>query len=99
MSNKEINVNLRELETQLNSLNSSIEKLKPYTNSFVSETMNIFETFNSDFISKMNDVIKHLSSDTAKNIIEKAENIHSETKIIYEEFKEADEKLSNFIGG
>ena len=71
MSNKEIHIDLQELETQLNTLNSSIEKLRPYTNSFVSETMNIFETFNSDFIDKMNDVIKRLSSDTAKNILEK----------------------------
>ncbi|MFQ8920863.1 MAG: hypothetical protein ACLR60_03135 [Clostridium paraputrificum] len=99
MSNKEIHIDLQELETQLNTLNSSIEKLRPYTNSFVSETMNIFETFNSDFIDKMNDVIKRLSSDTAKNILEKAEKIHSETKIIYDEFKEADEKISNSIGG
>lgn len=99
MGNEDIKLNLIELETQLNALHASIETLRPYTNSFISETMNLFETFNSDFISKMDDVMKHLSNDTAKTLIDKAEKIHNETKIVYEEFKEADEAISNSMGG
>lgn len=56
--------------------------------------MDIFETFQSDFIVKMNHVIKHLSGDMAKKISKKVEKVHNETRIIHDEFKVADEKIS-----
>ena len=85
----EIKIKTDELETQINNLKSAIEKLSPYTNSFISNTRESFAGFNSDFISK--------GDNTAKNIIKKAEVICNDTKVLSDSFKELDNEIKNSI--
>ncbi|MGX4598463.1 hypothetical protein [Faecalimicrobium sp. JNUCC 81] len=93
----EIKIKITELETQISNLRASIDKLSPYTNSFISNTRESFEGFNSDFISKVDSVIKHLGDDTAKNIIKKTESICNDTKVISDSFKELDNEIKSSI--
>lgn len=44
--------------------------------------------YNSDFISKVDNVIKHLGDNTAKNIIKKAEVICNDTKVLADSLEE-----------
>lgn len=93
----EIKIKTIELETQVNNLKSAIDKLNTYTNSFISNTRKSFDGFNSDFISKLDNVIKHLGDNTAKNIIKKAEVICNDTKVLSDSFKELDNEIKNSI--
>lgn len=51
---------------------------------------------NSDFISKVDNVIKHFGDNTAKNIIKKAEVNCNDIKVLLDSFKEL-EKNRRFL--
>ncbi|EJO5346898.1 hypothetical protein NRP93_000962 [Clostridium botulinum] len=97
MSGNELKIKAKDLERHLEILKKAIEDFEPYSSDFVSETRSVFEGFNSDFIDKIDDVVKHLSENVAKDILKKSNEIYTKTKGVVDSFKEQDEKISNQI--
>lgn len=88
-----IKINLEQLENDLKTLNQAIIDFKPYSNDFINNTRSTFEEFNSDFISKIDDIVKHLSEDVAKDILENVQIIYEKTDGIVKSFKEFDDDV------
>lgn len=88
-----IKINLEQLENDLKTLNQAIIDFKPYSTDFINNTRSTFEEFNSDFISKMDDIVKHLSEDVAKDILENVQIIYEKTDGIVKSFKEFDDDV------
>ncbi len=97
MSDQEVSIDVEELKRQIEYLNNSIEQLKPYTSSFMSNTIYILEQLNSDFISSIKDVIKYLGYEQINHIIEGFEAIRNQTQIIVEEFEKTDCQMGQLI--
>ena len=95
MGDKEIVIDVDTIEAQLQVLRDAIYTLEPFTKQFVKETREAFTTFNSDFFSKLDSVLKHVNDGVVKDILEQANEIYDQTSLIVESFTEIDQTITS----
>lgn len=89
-----IKIDVKQIQEDLVLLQQSIKDFEPYSKTFIENTRTAFDEFNSDFISKMDGVIKHLSDDTAKELLEDVNDVYNRTKQLVDSFVTFDEEFA-----
>lgn len=91
--------NIKGFNHSLDKLRNSMDDFNSYTTTFRSSTQERLDGFNSDFISKMDDVLKSMNNDVNQDLLEEMEQLHQEGKAIYDTMKMLDEEAAKAIGG
>ncbi|MEH7180119.1 DUF5344 family protein [Neobacillus vireti] len=97
---KEIKLDIESLQSTLNELKKSIEDFKSYTTTFNSNTRNQLESFNSDFIEKVDGLLENMNDNMNTDLIKNVNAIHKAGEELLRNMKETDEKIGeSFWGG
>ena len=98
LAKSEIKLDIADLESTLDRLDSSIEEFTSYTTSFRSHTRDRLKAFNSDFIDKVDALLDNMNDDMNSDLIDQLNAIHQSGKALLNNMKEVDEEISTKIG-
>ncbi|APH03817.1 hypothetical protein [Bacillus weihaiensis] len=97
MGTTHIKMSVHDLQTTLQTLQSSIEEFSSYTDTFRTGTRDQLKNFNSDFIEKVDAILDNMNDDINKDLLKDMYAIHAAGKEMLEEMKKADEEASELI--
>ena len=97
MASQKIQLNLSELRSALNSLDSSISEFKSYTKNFHDSTRDELKSFNSDFIEEVDALLDNMHNDSQTQLLNNLDAIYQAGDMLLEKMKETDEKIGTTI--
>ncbi|USK34060.1 YwqI/YxiC family protein [Bacillus sp. F19] len=97
MAAKEIKLDKESLQSTLNELKKAIDNFNSYTTTFNSNTRNQLESFNSDFIEKVDTLLENMTDNVNTDLIKNMNAIHKVGEELLRNMKETDEEISDAI--
>lgn len=99
LSKLDIKIDLHQFQSTLNLLKNSIEDFEGYTTRFRNSTRGKLDSFNSDFISKVDRLLDNMKNDMSSEMLDELRWIHAAAEGILKRMKHADEELGMSIRG
>lgn len=94
----DIKLDVANLETALDQLNESIEVFESYTTTFNQSTRDRFDSFNSDFIAKVDGLLDNMNDDMSSDLLEQLKAIYQTGDALLTTMRETDEFIAGEIG-
>lgn len=87
------------LQSEMEKLDKAIKRFEPYSKGFIDSTLQTFEGFNSDFISKMEDLLNDMRDTEAPKLVKELNEFSTAIKQAVEAFQSQDAQYAKSMGG
>lgn len=87
------------LQSEIEKLDKAIKRFEPYSKGFINSTLKTFDGFNSDFISKMEDLLNDMRDTEAPKLVKELNEFSLAIKQAVEAFQSQDAQYAKMMGG
>lgn len=90
-----IKVDIDNLRGELQNLSSAMADFEPYSASFIKNTRDSLEEFNSDFISEIRKTLKNMTDTKAPKLLENMQDFYTSLDTLLNDFETTDNTIAN----
>ena len=90
-----IKVDIDNLRGELQNLSSAMTNFEPYSASFIKNTRDSLDGFNSDFISEIKRTLKNMTDTKAPKLLENMQDIYTSLDTLLNDFETTDNTIAN----
>lgn len=90
-----IKVDIDNLRGELQNLSSAMADFEPYSASFIKNTRDSLEGFNSDFISEIRKTLKNMTDTKAPKLLENMQDFYTSLDTLLNDFETTDNTIAN----
>ena len=90
-----IKVKVDSLKEDISNLSVFMENFRPYSDNYVSQIADSLDDFNSDFISKIIDILSNMKDTEAPDLMANLDDFYISLKSVVEGFEETDENIGS----
>lgn len=93
-----IKVDLSELRESLENVENALEEFTPYSDDFLTKTVDEMENMKSDYIDEIRKTMKNMTDTEAPKFIEKIQEYCSKLERMITEYQTMEQEMSNQLG-
>lgn len=90
-----IKVDIDNLRGELQNLSSAMTNFEPYSASFIKNTRDSLDGFNSDFISEIKRTLKNMTDTKAPKLLENMQDFYTSLDTLLNDFETTDNTIAN----
>lgn len=90
-----IKVDIDNLRGELQNLSSAMTNFEPYSASFIKNTRDSLDGFNSDFISEIKRTLKNMADTKAPKLLENMQDFYTSLDTLLNDFETTDNTIAN----